>query len=463
MKPVSAISAMSDDQLAAEIRNLANAATITAAEAERLDAMCTAYERRQIRAKATAVTPGYDGAENTSPTFWRQTTPTEVFAAEARTKRESTDLALRAADMVAEQAGELRPELRQHLENHGDFAEVFRAQADPQYFRAWARIVTAGDMGRAALDMTDDERHALARVRSAEARAMSLTGTSGGFGVPQLLDPSITLTSTSGVNPMRAVARIVTGISDEWRGVTSAGVAASWDAEGAEVSDDSPTLAQPTIKAYKGAAFVPFSIELEGDFESLAAQLRVLLAESKDALEGQAFIFGDGSGKPYGIIHRLDANTNAEVYTTTAGVIGGVDIYRAYAALPARYRQNAAWMADTSVLNEIRKAGDDKLGNQTVALDSGYDFTLLGKPVVENGYMPVFTATTGANYTVVGDWSSRYVIFDRLASARVELVPHLTGSNGRPTGQRGVYYYWRTGADLISPTGETGMRLLQSV
>jgi len=455
---------MPDRALHAEVRRLAELPNITATENERLEVLLAEVEARQARkaakpATSTERTAGYD----TGMTYWRQTNDRDVFTAEARGKREAADLALRAADMVAEQAGQLRPELRQHLEHRPDFAEVFRAQSDPDYFRAWARIVTAGDMGRAALDMTDGERNALARVRQAEARAMSLTDTAGGFGVPQVLDPAIVLTSTSGVNPMRNVARIVTGISDEWKGVTSAGVSAAWTGEGTEIGDNSPTLAQPTIKAYKAAAFVPFSIELEGDYVSLAEQLRELLAVSKDSLEGAAFISGDGSGKPYGVVHRLDANTSAEVFTTTSGVIGGVDVYKAYSALPARYRQQAAWMGDTSVLNEIRKAGDDKLGNQTVALDSGYDFTLLGKPVVENGYMPVFAATTGASYVVVGSWQ-QYVIFDRLASARVELVPHLFGTtNGRPTGQRGIYYWWRTGADLISPTGETGMRLLQSV
>lgn len=454
------------DALKAEVRRLAEVPNITAAEAQRLDKLCEELEARQARgeriaaakAKATDRIPGHD-----SPTFWRQTPTGEVFTTEARTRRESADLALRAADMIAAERGaDLRPELRHHLEHHADYAEVMRAQSDPHYFRAWARIITSGDMGRAALDMSDGERQALARVRHAEARAMSLIDTAGGFGLPQLLDPTIVLTSTTGVNPMRNVARIVTGVSDEWKGITSAGITASWDAEGSEVSDDSPSLLQPTVTAHKAAAFIPFSIELEGDFTSLAEQMRVLLAASKDALEGQTFITGDGSGKPYGVVHRLDANTNAEVYTTTAGLIDAAQIYKVYAALPARYRQNAAWMADTSVVNEIRKAGDDKLGNQTVALNAGYDFTLLGRPLVENGYMPVYNATSGSNYTVVGDWS-QYVIFDRLASARVELVPHLFGTNGRVTGQRGIYFWWRVGADLISPTGETGMRLLQSV
>ena len=39
----------------------------------------------------------------------------------------------------------------------------------------------------------------------------------------------------------------------------------------------------------------------------------------------------------------------------------------------------------------------------------------------------------GAKVAVVGDWKSGYVIVDRVGMS-VELVPHLLGSNRRPSG-----------------------------
>ena len=51
------------------------------------------------------------------------------------------------------------------------------------------------------------------------------TGSAGGFAIPFVLDPSIMLTSTGALNPVRQVARQVTiSGAREWRGVASDGV-----------------------------------------------------------------------------------------------------------------------------------------------------------------------------------------------------------------------------------------------
>jgi predicted phage gp36 major capsid-like protein len=76
--------------------------------------------------------------------------------------------------------------------------------------------------------------------------------------IPFTLDPSILLTSNGALNPIREVARVIQIATREWKGVSSAGVTASYDAEASEVSDDTPTLAQPTITSAMGRAFVPF-------------------------------------------------------------------------------------------------------------------------------------------------------------------------------------------------------------
>ena len=73
--------------------------------------------------------------------------------------------------------------------------------------------------------------------------------------------------------------------------------------------------------------------------------------------------------------------------------------------------------------------------------------------------LAVAPTTGAATILVVGDWSN-YIIFDRIGSTRVELVPHVFGTNGRPTGQRGVYAYFRTGADVTSTGANPGFKLL---
>lgn len=59
------------------------------------------------------------------------------------------------------------------------------------------------------------------------------------------------------------------------------------------------------------------------------------------------------------------------------------------------------------------------------------------------------TIAAGNPVLIYGDFSSNYVITQRVGSS-VELVPHLFGSNRRPTGQRGMLLWARYGADSIN-------------
>jgi HK97 family phage major capsid protein len=323
----------------------------------------------------------------------------------------------------------------------------------PAYRSAFAKYIA----GREAL-LTNEERLAVMQVES--RASLALADANGGYAVPALLDPSVIYTGNGTANPMRQVARIVTGMDDTWRGVTSAGITASWDAEAAEVSDDSPTVGQPTITAYKGQAFVSFSVEIEGDWGGLATEMAEQFAIAKDTLEQTAHATGSGSA-PQGIITALVAGsgTVSNITPDTDGALFSNDIYDLFAALPPRYRSNASWMMSLDAQNAVRALGDDKLGNQTVDLKAGYGFQLLGRPVYEHAGFPDFTGTTGvANIMVVGDFRN-YVIFDRVGS-RVELVPHLFHTDTNlPRGQRGLVFWWRTGADSVN---DNAFRLLRN-
>lgn len=58
------------------------------------------------------------------------------------------------------------------------------------------------------------------------------------------------------------------------------------------------------------------------------------------------------------------------------------------------------------------------------------------------------TIATTNKIAIYGDFS-KFLIADRLGGT-VELIPHLFGATNRfPTGQRGAYYYWRTGSDVL--------------
>lgn len=329
-------------------------------------------------------------------------------------------------------------------------AEHFLATMRPEYIRGYAKLMTG------AHDITSEERQALD-----EARAWS--NSSDSTVIPELFDPTVALTNAGAVNPFRQIGTIKSGTADVWEGLHSAGVTASWDTEGTEVSDDDPAFTRPTITAHKGAVFVPFSVEFQGDAAAVVAELGMMFADAKDRLESTAFATGSGTGQPKGIITALDAVTFAEITPTTDGSFGVEDLYKLMNNLSPRWRGNSSWVASMNVANRVRAFGTALGHAYTVDLTGSYTFAPLGRPLYESSDYPApTTLTTGSqNLLTFGD-HSRYYIYDRIGLS-TEFIPHLFSTgNGRPMGQRGVYGWWRTGADMFFVGSTPPVLLLQN-
>lgn len=303
----------------------------------------------------------------------------------------------------------------------------------PAYRTAWAKAIT----GNADL-LDDDERRAMKSVR-----ALSLTDNAGGYAVPFTLDSTVIITGSGIVNPVRQVARVEQIVTDSWNGVTAGQIAASWDGEASQVGDDAPTIGQPSIDAEKAQAWIPASIEITQDWQGIAMELAMLFADAKDTLEGAAFTTGAGSGsdQPTGF------TTATTVTSTTISAFGLVDVYKTLENLPARHRGNATWMANLNAINDVRQFGTaNNYHGFLTDLSGDTPRQLLGKPLYENSSM-ASVVTTSALYLAIGDFR-KYLIADRVGGT-IEFVPHVFGANQRPTGQRGWYYYWRTGGGLL--------------
>jgi HK97 family phage major capsid protein len=244
-----------------------------------------------------------------------------------------------------------------------------------------------------------------------------------------------------------------------WNGVTSAGVTASWDAELAEVSDDSPTFAQVSVPVYKAQAFVQASTEAFEDIVGLQADVLRMFADAKDRLEGSAHATGSGSSQPTGIFTALDANTNVEITSTTAATIGLVDLDTVYFNVPVRFRANSTWLMNPKYSLAIKDLGTAVSASFSGDLREGTAGTLLGRPVVESDDAPTTqTTTVRDNEIVCGDFSN-YLIVDKPGSMAVEYIPHLFNtSNNLPDGRSGWLMHWRNGADSLV---DTAFRLLQ--
>lgn len=323
-----------------------------------------------------------------------------------------------------------------------------------------ARIActSSPEYGRAFMKAVAGREHLLTEVeRAAVERAVTLGGTAG-YAVPAPIDTTIIDTGSHSFNPFRMLATTKKITGTYWTGVSSAGVTASWDAESAEVSDDAPTLAQPQIPTFKGAAFVPFSLESE-DWANLASDVYRMVTVAKDDLEGAAFVSGNGSSAPQGVTTGLDG-TSSEIAPTTAETFARADIDKLIAALPARFRRsgsvamvaNMVWYNAIAAFETTVNVGS--LISTNPANVNG-DFTVRGYPAYESSDMDAVlpnAAATADNFGIVfGDLSQGYYIVDRVG-LNVELIPHLLHtSNNRPNGQRGFYAWFRTGAEVVNP------------
>ena len=369
------------------------------------------------------------------------------------------DNAMRALETAKFPGLKRREDAQAHVERllstiddeNGSLARRLLVTGSPTYERAFGKAVLA----RSTAGLTGEEQ-----------RAMSLgTNSAGGFAVPFQLDPTVILTSDGSINPLRQVARVEQIVGKEWQGVTSTGITVTRSAEAAEATDNSPALAQPTVKPTRVMGFVPFSMEVDQDWAQLRSELTRLLADAKDQEEATSFVTGDGTGNnPNGIVTTLAAGSRVGQSGAAGTLTVPDDLFKVEEALPPRFRGRASWLANKSIYNKVRGASTGSDGGELwVRLGAGLPSELIGYPARELSTMDGTIEATGAGNNLVmlfGDYQTGFLIVDRIGMS-VELVPHLFGATNRfPTGQRGIVAVWRNSSKVLA---DNAIRVLNVV
>lgn len=333
----------------------------------------------------------------------------------------------------------------------GTFAQRILITGNPVYRRAWSKW--AARMGTDGL--TGEEREAL---RSGRALGVG-TGADGGFAVPFELDPTVILVSSGAINPLRQLARVQQITGKEFDLVTSQGVQVSRSNEGSPMDDNTPSLDQPTIRAERVTGFIPFSMEIEQDWQALQSEMMTLLADAKDVEEAASFTNGSGvAPEAGGIISTLAASSQVTGAGGAGTPVAG-DLYALEDAMAPRFRARASWMASKTAYNTYRQLFTQTAsaaGDPWVRPSQGSPAELLGYPAYENSEM-VTTSAGGDKTIILGDFGRGMIIVDRLGMS-TEIAPILFDpSTGRPTGQRGLVMFWRNNSRVIA---DNAFRLL---
>jgi HK97 family phage major capsid protein len=367
------------------------------------------------------------------------------------TAPEARDRALRVLDSrdAAELSDAQKTQVDKMVRRDHVTARRVLVTENEEYRSAWMKMVTNPHPV-----LSPEENRAIQAWY--EFRALGdWTGSAGGYGIPVFIDPSIILTAQESGNPFLQIARQVTVNTNQWKGVSSAGVTWAFQTEAAAATDNSPTLAQPTVLVHMARGFIPYSIEVGMDYPSFASEMSNLLAQGYDELLVQKFTVGSGTNEPKGILTAISATSGDRVFVTTAGTIGAPDPYKVWKALPQKHRRQASWLMSVGVNNAIRQLGTANVYHAfTINLPENWTDSLFGKGVYESPYMPDTTTftTTAEGAAIVGNFNN--MVIARNGGMSVELVPQLfqqvTAGTGPavPTGQRGWFAYARIGSDV---------------
>jgi HK97 family phage major capsid protein len=425
-------------------------------ELERVNRQLERVGDEYREAMADAVKRGKVSLEDTDDPLLRDRSRDEQVAPHVR---QAHDAGLRSIerhrDRLSPEAGDRLDGLVRNADHTGIGGRYLDAVGDPHYSSAFGKMLMDPTTGH--LRFTALEVEAVRKVSTVEQeRAMSIgTGSAGGFAVPFVLDPSIMLTSSGALNPVRQLARQVTITgAREWRGVSSDGVTAAYVAEATTATDASPTLVQPAIITAQWRVFVPFSIELDQDWPQLQDELLRLASDARDVNDATQFLTGNASNAPGGILNiggTGGLTTSQRVQTATTATYAVGDPWLLKAQIPARFIPTSTYVAAPATFDTTFRfvaQGSTTEPRQFSDGDRGGDF--LGRPKAEWSTMGT-GSTTATKLIIAGDFSG-YTIVDRLG-VTAELIPHLfSASQGLlPSGQRGMYIYGRTGAGVTMP------------
>ena len=221
-------------------------------------------------------------------------------------------------------------------------------------------------------------------------------------------------------SPMRQLATVETISTDSLDLIEDTSeMAASWIAEAAARNEtNTATLGKHVIAVHEMYAQPKATQKLVDDSSvDIEQWVADKVAEKFARLESTAFISGDGSGKPKGILSYTAGTAWGQIEQINSGtsaVVTGDGLVKLFYALKADYARRATFLMNRSIVQAVRllkgTTNDQYLWQPGLA--AGAPDTLLGVPVVHAADMPV--AAAGSLSVAVGDFRSAYLIVDRV-------------------------------------------------
>lgn len=272
----------------------------------------------------------------------------------------------------------------------------------------------------------------------------------GGYLVPVEFERTL-VKGLQEANIVRSIAKSFSSSAERKIAVAASTSTATWVPENGAIPESSVTFGQKTLDAFKLTDLIKVSTELLSDnMFDLETYLAEEFARALGVAEEEAFIKGNGTGKPTGI---FDATNGGTIGTTTAGAtaIAFDDIVNLVYTLKSPYRRNAAFLTHDTTVAALRKLKDTN--GQYLwqpSLVAGQPDRLFGYPIHTSPYAPTIAA--GALSMAFGDFNN-YWIADRQGRT-IQRLNEIYAGNG----QVGFLVTERVDGKVILPEG---IQLLQ--
>lgn len=269
------------------------------------------------------------------------------------------------------------------------------------------------------------------------------TDTESGFLVPDEFEKKL-ISALEEENVFRPLAtKIQTSSGDRKIPVITQKGEATWmeEEEAYTLSDDA--FGQIALSAYKVGTAIKISEELLNDSVfDLPSYIAKEFARRIGTKEEEAFLIGDGKGKPTGIFAATGGAENGA--TTTGAAITFDDVIELFYSLKSPYRKKAVWVLNEQTVKALRKIKDNT-GNfiWQPSVSAGLPDTILNRPYVTSVYAPTIAA--GAKAIAFGDYSY-YWVADRQGRS-LKRLNELFAMNG----QVGFLASQRVDGKLILP------------
>ena len=232
----------------------------------------------------------------------------------------------------------------------------------------------------------------------------------GGFLCPDEYEHTLVQALTV-ENQLRSLCTVIrTESGDRKIPIVASHGTASWVEEEGQIPESDDAFGQISIGAHKVATMIKVSDELLQDSVfDVESYIASEFARRIGAAEEDAFINGNGTAKPTGLLHSANG---AEVGVTAAGAaITADEIIDLIHSVKSVYRKKSVFLLNDSTVKALRKLKDGS--GQYLwqpGLKEGQPDKLLSYRLVTSAYMP--EVASGAKPVLFGDFSS-YWIADR--------------------------------------------------